>query len=158
MKQLYRSTNERIIGGVAGGMADYLDLDVVLVRLLWVFFAFMGIGVPVYIVAWIIIPAEPYPGAGRYYKGTGSVDREAAAGSDEDESFDGNDNHDGRAFPEGREPVRSRTNQAIGILLVIVGIAFLIRETFQMDIFRYVWPVLLVLLGVYILFNDKRGG
>lgn len=157
MKQIYRSTNERIIGGVAGGMADYLDLDVVLVRLLWVFFAFMGVGIPVYIVAWIIIPAEPYSGAGRYYKGTGSVDREAAAGSDENEGFEENDTDDKKGFPGGRETVRYRTNQAIGIFLVIVGIAFLIRETFQMDIFRYVWPVLLVLLGGYILFNDKRG-
>ena len=103
MKQIYRSTNERIIGGVAGGMADYLDLDVVLVRLLWVFFAFMGVGIPVYIVAWIIIPAEPYSGAGRYYKGTGSVDREAAAGSDENEGFEENDTDDKKGFPGERD-------------------------------------------------------
>lgn len=61
MKQIYRSTRDKILGGVAAGMADYLDLDVVLVRLLWVLFILMGgIGLPVYIIAWIIIPPEPY--------------------------------------------------------------------------------------------------
>lgn len=45
MKSVYRSTKNRIIGGVAGGLAEYFDVDVVLVRVLWVLAVFVGGGV-----------------------------------------------------------------------------------------------------------------
>ena len=61
-KKLMRSRADRKIGGVCAGLAQYLDLDVSLVRILWFFIAFVsGIfpGVVAYILAWIIIPEEP---------------------------------------------------------------------------------------------------
>ena len=60
MKRLYRSKKNRIIAGVCGGIGEYFDIDPVLIRLLWVLFAFagMGFGIIVYIAAWIIIPEE----------------------------------------------------------------------------------------------------
>ncbi len=60
MKRLYRSKKNRIIAGVCGGIGEYFDIDPVLIRLLWVLFAFagMGFGILVYIAAWIIIPEE----------------------------------------------------------------------------------------------------
>lgn len=164
MKQIYRSTRDKILGGVAAGMADYLDLDVVLVRLLWVLFIFMGgIGLPVYIVAWIIIPPEPYPGAGRD-SGTrrnyvAPVNPQHMTDSDtstsEDSAGEGIKNGEKTGIYE--DTSKDRTTQALGILLVVFGVVFLFRETLHLDIFRYVWPVLLILLGVYILVNDKRG-
>lgn len=60
VKRLYRSKKDRILGGVCGGIAEYFNLDPVLVRLLWVFFACVaGTGVLAYIIAWIIIPEKP---------------------------------------------------------------------------------------------------
>ena len=59
-KKLYRSNTERMIGGVCGGIADYFDLDPVIVRLAAVFFAFWGAGFVAYLVGWIIIPEQPY--------------------------------------------------------------------------------------------------
>ena len=50
-----------MIGGVAGGLADYLGVDPVLVRLSFVALAFAGVGVVAYIVAWVVIP-EVRPG------------------------------------------------------------------------------------------------
>lgn len=50
-----------MIGGVAGGLADYLGVDPVLVRLSFVALAFSGVGVVAYIVAWVVIP-EAAPG------------------------------------------------------------------------------------------------
>ena len=46
--------------GVAGGMAEYFDLDPALVRLMWVAAAVVsgGLAVPVYILAWIILPRD----------------------------------------------------------------------------------------------------
>ena len=155
MKQIYRSTKDKMIGGVASGMAHYLDLDIALIRLLWVLFAFMGgIGFPVYLVAWIIIPEEPYPGASKTSISTG-VDDNVNFGEDTPEKP--NEETETYVSPEIYSQRADRTNQVLGILLVVIGAAFLIRETLHLDIFRYVWPVLLVILGVYILVNDKRG-
>lgn len=60
-KRLYRSRTDRMIAGVAGGIASYLDLDPTLVRLVWAF-TFLPGGVPgllLYLIAWIVIPLEP---------------------------------------------------------------------------------------------------
>ena|SRR5664279_862605 len=61
-KRLTRLRAERKIGGVCAGLADYLDLDVSLVRILWFFITLAcGIfpGVIAYLLAWIIIPEMP---------------------------------------------------------------------------------------------------
>ncbi|MDQ3810967.1 MAG: PspC domain-containing protein, partial [Chloroflexota bacterium] len=44
-KRLYRSRTNRVVAGVAGGMADYLGIDPTIVRILWVL-AFLPGGVP----------------------------------------------------------------------------------------------------------------
>lgn len=59
MKKLYRSKKDRIIAGVCRGMGEYFDVDPTIIRLLWLFLALNGIGIPGYIAAWIIIPEEP---------------------------------------------------------------------------------------------------
>jgi phage shock protein C len=56
-KRLYRSDSEKMIAGVCGGIAEYINLDPTMVRLLWVIFGFMGgSGILAYIIAAIIIP------------------------------------------------------------------------------------------------------
>ena len=61
VKKLYRSSDNKIIAGVCAGLAKYLDVDPVVVRLVWVIATLisMGLGVLAYIAAWIIIPEEP---------------------------------------------------------------------------------------------------
>lgn len=60
VKRLYRSGKDRILGGVCGGIAEYFNVDPVLIRLLWVGAALMwGSGILLYIIAWIIIPRNP---------------------------------------------------------------------------------------------------
>jgi phage shock protein C len=59
-KRVYRSANDKILGGVCGGIADYYNVDPVLVRLLWIAISFLwGLGILLYIIAWIIIPRNP---------------------------------------------------------------------------------------------------
>lgn len=61
-KKLMRSRSDRKIAGVCAGMGHYLDLDVTLVRLVWVLVTILaGIfpGVVVYVLAWIVVPEEP---------------------------------------------------------------------------------------------------
>jgi phage shock protein C len=61
-KKLMRSRTDRKIAGVCAGLAQYLDLDTSLVRILWFFVGIVsGIfpGIIAYVLAWIIIPEEP---------------------------------------------------------------------------------------------------
>jgi len=59
-KRLLRSKSNRMIGGVCGGIGEYVGVDPTLIRLLWVLFAFFsgGAGVLAYVVAWVIIPEK----------------------------------------------------------------------------------------------------
>ena len=60
VKHLYRSKIDRMISGVCAGLADYLSVDVVLIRILWVILTlFGGLGVLLYIAGVIIIPENP---------------------------------------------------------------------------------------------------
>jgi phage shock protein C len=60
MRKLYRS-KLKVIGGVCGGLAKYLDVDPVVVRLITALAIFFTCctALPVYIIAWLIIPDEP---------------------------------------------------------------------------------------------------
>jgi phage shock protein C len=61
--RLLRSREDRVIGGVAGGLAHYLSVDPVVIRLVFVILAvFGGGGILAYIVAWIVIPEAPADG------------------------------------------------------------------------------------------------
>lgn len=56
-KKFYRSTRQRVIAGVCGGLAEYFSVDVVIVRLAWALFALVGgAGIIAYILCWIIVP------------------------------------------------------------------------------------------------------
>lgn len=58
-KRLYRSNNNKVLLGICGGIGEYLNVDPVVVRLLWVIFCCMGgSGILAYIVAAIIIPYQ----------------------------------------------------------------------------------------------------
>ena len=59
-KKLMRSRSDRKIAGVCAGFAEYFDLDVTVVRVVWLIVAlFGGGGVLAYIIAWIVMPEEP---------------------------------------------------------------------------------------------------
>lgn len=59
-KRLVRPRTGRKIAGVCLGVAEYFDIDVTLVRLVWLIVAFLGGGgLLAYVVAWIVMPEEP---------------------------------------------------------------------------------------------------
>lgn len=62
MKKLYRSRHNKILGGVAGGFAEYFDVDPVIMRLLFFALLFSGAFIVAYIVAWIFVPLAPSQG------------------------------------------------------------------------------------------------
>ena len=67
MKELYRSTTSRVLGGVCGGIGEYMDIDPNIVRLVLIvvlLFGFLTLFWPLfiivlYIVAWLLLPEKP---------------------------------------------------------------------------------------------------
>lgn len=57
-KKLVRRTNDKMLGGVCAGLADYLGVDVTMVRLVVAVATILGLGslVLVYLIAWILLP------------------------------------------------------------------------------------------------------
>ncbi len=138
MNRLYRPTHDRIIGGVAAGLADYFNVDPVLIRLLWVFSLFFGgAGFFAYLIAWIIIPEAP--------AGAPNKETEAVAPTGEKES-------------QNSAPSRASSDKTrnAGLILIGLGIIFLVRQFIPYYYFyRFSLPVLLILLGFFFLI---RGG
>jgi len=60
-KRLMRPREDRKIAGVCAGFAEYFDLDVTLVRVVWLISVFLGVGLSLvaYVIAWIVMPEEP---------------------------------------------------------------------------------------------------
>jgi len=59
-KRLYRSRSDKKIAGVCGGIAQYMGIDPVIPRVIWVVLALaVGTGVLAYLIAWLVIPMEP---------------------------------------------------------------------------------------------------
>jgi len=65
VRKIYRSRTERILGGVCGGLGEYLNVDPTIIRLIFVVLFFGGgSGGLIYLIMWILVPEEPLPGAG----------------------------------------------------------------------------------------------
>ena len=58
MKKLYRNKIDGKIAGICSGMGDYFEIDTVIIRLVFLLGLFLGGGILVYIIGWIIIPIK----------------------------------------------------------------------------------------------------
>ena len=58
-KKLYRSVSDKKIAGVCGGVAEYLNMDATVVRIIWALLSFFGPGILAYIICALIIPEKP---------------------------------------------------------------------------------------------------
>ena len=135
-RRLTRSRNS-MIGGVAAGVADWIDADPALIRIAWALLVPItgGAALLAYIVAWVVLPE-----AGAWTT-TGEV---AAAGDD----------------PVTAAPPRpidqGRTQLLLGGALVLVGLFFLVREYLPEIDWGFVWPLALVAAGIVILVGAMR--
>jgi phage shock protein C len=64
-RRLYRSRTDRQLAGVAGGIAEYLEVDPTVVRLLWILSVLVGgFGLVLYVIMAFVVPLEPFAPAG----------------------------------------------------------------------------------------------
>jgi phage shock protein C len=155
-RRLYRSRTDTILGGVAAGLASYLNTDPALVRIAWAILVPLtgGAALIAYIVGWIVVPEEP--------RGMPVAPPSATAAPGE--ALDPADpNAPATAVDAGStwtapEPVRSdgRAGVVVGIGLVLIGLWFLVREYLPEFNWNLVWPVVIVVIGLFLLFNASR--
>ena len=140
-ERLYRSRDERLFLGVAGGLAEWFDLDPSIVRLAFVLFSLAGgAGLVVYIAMAIFVPERP-PGVP--IRSGVAMTGEAPTGAD----------GGGRPRPRGD----GRGALAFGVLLIVVGAWFLLRRAIPgLDLDNW-WPVFLIGIGVVLLVGAARG-
>lgn len=174
-ERLYRSRTDRVLFGVAGGMADWLDLDPVVVRLVWaVLVIFGGAGLLLYIIAALIIPEEPYESVGVAGMPPGAVPGTTpgatvdAAGSGGQAGPLGGSTTPGapatgwvsyadaraarRAARAARRPERGYgAGIVFGVILILVGSWFLLRTAIPTLDDRWLWPGLLVVVGALLI-------
>jgi phage shock protein C len=128
IRRLMRSNRDRVFGGICGGLAHYLEVDVVIVRIAYVALTLfsLGTGILLYLIAWIVIPLEkweePLPAA---------------------------------ASPV-RSHKAPNMRFMVGIFLIIAGILALVSIFlpwfWSFSTLRIVGPILLVVLGGTLIF------
>jgi phage shock protein PspC (stress-responsive transcriptional regulator) len=192
--RLYRSRDDRMLAGVAAGVADALDLDPSLVRIVWALLAIFtgGIAFIVYIVMAIVVPERPawdQPAAGPWAPPpsppivpaapsdapppVGAIPPADAAGSapfaasspgaapspgtapiappqpPPPPSYWATDREARRAARRARRAAGEpgRGGLIFGIILIVIGAAFLVREVVPWFDWRLWWPIGLIALG-----------
>lgn len=152
LNRLYRSRKNRIIGGVAGGLAEYFQVDVVIIRLLWVVAVFLGGGgILAYIIAWIVIPEENPFVTGESGRGAFAPPEKQSDGT---AVFHGESKEDFTSTEENRSSFKRQ--RSAGLLLIGLGIIFLARELIGPFIY-YFWPLLIIAAGIFLLMRSVKG-
>ena len=151
MNRLYRSRHDRMLAGVAGGLAEMWGADPSLVRVIWALLVVFtgGIALLVYIVMALVVPEEPL-----------DFDRAAAAS----EAATPEARAEALAAHEARVAARRALGDRgafpasviLGGFLIILGGFFLAREFLPSIDFDWFWPLVLVGLGVLLVVTSMR--
>lgn len=142
-KKLYRRPKEGKIFGVVAGLAEYFELDVTLLRVIFVVLVFAGAGfiIPIYLLLALLLPTS---------------EAEARAGVSS-KSVQANFSKLSSEFRDSGAV--DRTKNYLGIGLIVVGSWLFLGRLFpEIFDFRwdYFWPIALIVVGL--LFLIKRGG
>lgn len=153
--RLYRSRDERVLFGVAGGVAEWLDIDPAVVRIVFALLVLtLGAGVLLYLVMALVIPEEPMGVAAPPVSGVSGAGPEAPASGWTDTRAERRAAR--RAAGGDRE---GRGVVIFGAILVIVGAWFLLRRYVPAIDGDILGPVILILIGAFLLAGAmSRGG
>jgi len=133
-KRLYRSGKGRVVAGICGGLADYFDIDPLLIRIVFIILALTGgLGIILYLAAWLIIPGQ-----------NSSADQSKTPPTHKERSSEMNRNPSGVVF---------------GVLIIILGIGLLLHNYGLFNFkFSLVWPLILIAVGLRLIIRDKNKG
>ncbi|ODS83111.1 MAG: hypothetical protein ABS46_07165 [Cytophagaceae bacterium SCN 52-12] len=138
-KQLRRSKKDSVLGGVAGGLAKYFNIDVVIVRLLFVVSLFVSFGVSLfaYIVLWVALPEEPSYLFGNPEAATAEVVPV-------------------EPVPSGSGAGSDRNLKIIAIGLIAFGTYMLLDQYIVWySLGKFFWPLALIGIGAFLLLRKR---
>lgn len=149
MNKLYRSQTDRMLGGVCGGLAKYLRVDLTIVRLFFIVLTLLGgFGPLVYFIMWIVVPLEGYVYTDTHPERFDGEDIKERAGMVRDD------------FIDAVKQPNQNTARFIGIALVLAGGFFMVQ---QLDIpwlnwldSGVLWAALILLAGIALLIRATR--
>lgn len=138
-KQLYRSKEGRVLGGVCVGLSKYFGVDTVLVRLVFLALAFVnGLGAMIYMIMWIIVPDE------------------SSRGLSGEDAVRANLNDMAQQIRQVGKSVNAPQGATlVGLALIGLGVIFLLHLFFPAVSMGMLWPVIFILIGGYLLFFRK---
>lgn len=148
-KKLYRSGSDRIIGGVASGLAKYFSVDPLVVRILFIIIALVSQIAPAviaYLLAMIFISRE-----GEEEKKPGEKISDAA------QELGERAKSAAQSIKENSS-IGDRIKNIFGFFLILIGLIFLINQffpTYHIG-FVYIWPWAIILIGFYLIFKQKK--
>ena len=168
-KRLFRNEYEKVVGGVSSGIAEYMEVDVTIIRLLFVLSTIflVGTGVLVYIVMWIVVPVNDDPAKrfakfNDYNKGFANPFENKSNGPgwtspsmNPDPFKTTRDDAEFRPFKRSSETGK----MVAGLVMLVLGIYFLMNEfdiiPFWFDISK-MWPLVFVAVGASFLLKAKN--
>jgi len=147
-RRLYRCRHDRQLAGVAAGMAEYLDLDPTVVRILWILSAmFGGFTILLYIILAFVIPLEPAPMPSSV---PGEMDGTTTWAAETGAWGAGADHGAGAAR-------RGRAGLVLGVLLVVFGTIALAGPLIPgVSLGAALGPAFVLALGVALLVGSAR--
>ena len=166
-RRLRRNTNQAILGGVAAGLGDYIDVDPVMIRLLFVILCLAGgSGLIIYVVCWLIMPRDDEVDAGAAEATSSSqeppADRFAEevreAGERVAESVRGASEKVVDNLRRSRQNDVGKGRLVGGLILMTLGFLFLVNQLFSLHWlrFQYLWPLAIVVVGVMLFVQGMR--
>lgn len=140
---LYRSRTDSWIGGVAGGIARSLNIDPIIIRVLFIVFVVVwGSGVLLYLILWIAIPLES--------------DNIQNYSNMEENQQQSEQKFNTDTEPKPWEKPKNDGNLIAGLILIALGVIFLVIRFVPRIDFADLWPVILLAVGVALVWQGLK--
>jgi len=152
-RKLYRSNKNRVFFGVCGGIGEFFEIDPVIVRIIFVILAiWAGGGLILYIILLFLIPEEPSKGEKSSEDVKERVESTAQEIKDRAEEFAEEIKKNVKDNPS-----RIGADQLFGLIVILIGAAFLFGNFFPFLAFGKLWPLILIIVGLAILVGAEKG-
>lgn len=143
-KKLHRIPDQAVFGGVASGIAQYFQIDVVIIRVLFVVMLFLPVppsfgwtGI-LYIILWAVLPTGP------------------AVPYDGTVNFDSNPFKSSPSDPVADKKRSDQTVLILGAVLVFFGVIMLVDDLpIWYQIKHYFWPIVLIGIGAFLILRQR---
>jgi phage shock protein C len=139
---LFRSRTDKVIGGVAGGIAKTLNTESSIIRILFILLVLLGgSGILLYVILWIALPEEGFV-----------MFNPETTNPPQQEAQQGTPGEPGQ--PMDFPPKRRYDGSLIaGMILILIGLVFLADRYIPHIHFWHYWPLILVVIGIVLIYN-----